>query len=175
MVEGLLELELWLLFILTYFTMVLTYLLPTTHPPPHNTNHTTHPRRSLPSLNSDLLSEDPDVASQQRRQGYTLYDEKPNFRRPGATGTWSDEEYGLPGFQWMYLRMKSFQRFTETWAMLERMAVAGLFDAGQICSPVRAEGSDKPAGLRVVSLGGGPGYEILAYQWFCEYEPKPNY
>ena len=33
-------------------------------------------------------------------------------------GTWSDEEYGLAGFQWMYLRLKSFQRFTETWATL---------------------------------------------------------
>jgi hypothetical protein len=27
----------------------------------------------------------------------------------------------------MYLRLKSFQRFTETWALLERCAAAGLF------------------------------------------------
>ena len=27
----------------------------------------------------------------------------------GVVGTWSDEEYGLAGFQWMYLRYKSFQ------------------------------------------------------------------
>lgn len=36
---------------------------------------------------------------------------------PGVqVGTWSDEEYGMVGFQWMYLRFKSFQRFTETCA-----------------------------------------------------------
>eukprot|EP00962_Isochrysis_galbana_P022269 scaffold6631_cov90-Isochrysis_galbana.AAC.1 len=34
----------------------------------------------------------------------------------GRVGTWSDEEYGMVGFQWMYLRFKSFQRFTETCA-----------------------------------------------------------
>ena len=58
----------------------------------------------------------------------------------------------------MYLRLKSFQRFTETWAMLERCGAAGLFESGGFAS--------KGGGLRVVSLGGGPGYELLAYDWF---------
>eukprot|EP01052_Picozoa_sp_SAG31_P012906 SAG31_NODE_764_length_12262_cov_26.578887_12_plen_119_part_00 len=69
---------------------------------------------------------------QQRAEGYALYEEKPNLRRKGKStaenadggnvgcGTWSDAEYGLAGFQWMYLRLKSFQRFTETWALLDR-------------------------------------------------------
>eukprot|EP01043_Picozoa_sp_COSAG02_P083987 COSAG02_NODE_21896_length_771_cov_0.761905_3_plen_104_part_01 len=98
-------------------------------------------------------------AAQQRSEGYALYEEKPNLRRRDRKqiGTWSDEEYGLAGFQWMYdkrvtlclvslrprsetthcactaissvctvkcryLRLKSFQRFTETWALLERCA-----------------------------------------------------
>ena len=60
--------------------------------------------------------------------------------------------YGLAGFQWMYLRLKSFQRFTETWALLERCAAAGLFQSrgeGGIFAPT-APGEGRP--LRVVSL-----------------------
>ena len=59
--------------------------------------------------------------------------------------------YGLAGFQWMYLRLKSFQRFTETWALLERCAAAGLFQPrgeGGIFAPT-APGEGRP--LRVVS------------------------
>ena len=59
--------------------------------------------------------------------------------------------YGLAGFQWMYLRLKSFQRFTETWALLERCAAAGLFQSrgeGGIFAPT-APGEGRP--LRVVS------------------------
>jgi hypothetical protein len=43
-------------------------------------------------------------AAQQRSEGYALYEEKPNLRRRDRKqiGTWSDEEYGLAGFQWMY-------------------------------------------------------------------------
>ncbi|KAJ1462801.1 hypothetical protein M885DRAFT_165253 [Pelagophyceae sp. CCMP2097] len=113
--------------------------------------------------NAVLFSDDAEEANRQRAEGYALYEEKPNLRRVGTEiGTWSDGEYGLPGFQWMYLRLKSFQRFTETWALLERCAAAGLFDAdASLC--LGGRGADK---LRVVSLGGGPGYELLAYDWF---------
>ena len=51
----------------------------------------------------------------------------------------------------MYLRLKSFQRFTETWALLERCAAAGLFQPrgeGGIFAPT-APGEGRP--LRVVS------------------------
>ena len=87
--------------------------------------------------------------ARQRAEGYALYEEKPNLRRNGTT--WSDAEYGLPGFQWMYLRMKSWQRFTETWACLERCARGGLFD----------EGACLMSSSRVVSIGGGPGKDGL--------------
>jgi hypothetical protein len=30
--------------------------------------------------------------------------------------------------QWMYLTLKSWQRFTETWALLERATRLGLFE-----------------------------------------------
>jgi hypothetical protein len=68
--------------------------------------------------------------------------------------TWSYDEYGHPGLQLFYLKLKSWQRFTETYALLERAAMRGLFDA-----PL-PEG--RP--LRVAALGGGPGYELLAAQ-----------
>ena len=64
----------------------------------------------------------------------------------------------------MYLRLKSYQRFTETWAALERCAHAGLFDAGGVLGDA----------TRVVSLGGGPGYELLAYDYFRRYWRSPD-
>ena len=110
--------------------------------------------------NKELFVGDKESQAKQRAEGYALYEEKPTLRRRGSEiGTWSDREYSLPGFQWMYLRMKSWQRFTETWACLERCAHAGLFDSGGCL--YEAE--------RVVSIGGGPGYELLAYDYFREY------
>ena len=40
--------------------------------------------------------------------------------RNSNKGTWSDDEYAHPGMQAVYLRLKSFQRFTESWALFER-------------------------------------------------------
>lgn len=71
--------------------------------------------------NAALFDADPDEQKKERAEGYALYEEKPNLRRKGKStaedadggnvgcGTWSDAEYGLAGFQWMYLRLKSFQ------------------------------------------------------------------
>ena len=56
--------------------------------------------------------------------------------------------------QRQYLRLKSFQRFTETWALLERAAACGLFDDAD------EDAGTFGAGTRVVSLGGGPGFEV---------------
>ena len=116
----------------------------------------------LLARNKGLFEGDAESQARQRAEGYALYEEKPNLRRghqTGEIGTWSDKEYSLPGFQWMYLRMKSWQRFTETWACLERCAHAGLFDAGGSLHEAK----------RVISIGGGPGYELLAYDYFREY------
>ena len=144
--------------------------------------------------------------ARQRQEGYALYEEKPTLQKghhgggypsnshsSGASastgagfvrplGTWSDAEYALPGFQWMYLRLKSFQRFAETWALLERCAAGGLFLPGaplhNCCatSSFTSSPSSAPAAapaaapsslpVKVVSLGGGPGYELLAADWF---------
>mmetsp|Transcript_25549 Transcript_25549/g.31420 ORF Transcript_25549/g.31420 Transcript_25549/m.31420 type:complete len:332 (-) Transcript_25549:43-1038(-) len=58
--------------------------------------------------------------------GEALYEVKPCLKAYGET--WSQEEYGHPGFQRIYIKLKSFQRFTETWATLERCFADGLFD-----------------------------------------------
>ena len=88
-------------------------------------------------------------------EGERLYVEKPTLRGDQNV-TWSYDEYGHPGLQLYYLKLKSWQRFTETYALLERAHRRGLFDA-----PL-PEG--RP--LRVAALGGGPGYELLAAQRF---------
>ena len=92
-----------------------------------------------------------------------MYVDKPTYHRTRRLGlhgdgehvTWSQEEYGMPGLQRTYLEMKSYQRFTEMWSLLERAHLYGLFD------------NVKPdQNLRVASLGGGPGFELLAFQEF---------
>lgn len=76
---------------------------------------------------------------------------KPNLRTKGFT--WSQEEYSHHGFQRWYLHFKSFQRFTETWAILERSLSAGVLDLTKRY-------------LKVASIGGGPGFELLAFKLF---------
>lgn len=89
------------------------------------------------------------------RIGKGLYAHKPTLRTKGVT--WSTEEYSHPGLQRMYLRMKSIQRFTEIWALLERADAIGTFDWIY----------EKGAGaVRVAAVGGGPGYELLAARIF---------
>jgi hypothetical protein len=151
--------------------------------------------RGLVATNKTLLARNeqcfaglaaPEVA-RLRQQGYALYEEKPTLQKGhggggasnshggGASsllrsgwarplGTWSDAEYALPGFQWMYLRLKSFQRFAETWALLERCAAGGLF------LPGAALHTGSSNAVKVVSLGGGPGFELLAADWFLRLE-----
>ena len=98
------------------------------------------------------------------REGERLYVEKPTLRGD-ANVTWSFEEYGHPGLQLYYLKLKSWQRFTETYALMERAGRRGLFDA-----PL-PEG--RP--LRVASIGGGPGYELLAAQrYLCGEKGVPS-
>ncbi|KAL7541719.1 hypothetical protein ACHAXR_011153 [Thalassiosira sp. AJA248-18] len=93
------------------------------------------------------------------RIGQGLYAHKPTLRTKGVT--WSTEEYSHPGLQRMYLRMKSIQRFTEIWCLLERSAAIGVFD--------EFFERNKEAGttvLRIAAVGGGPGYELLATKLF---------
>jgi len=135
--------------------------------------------RTMLELNSAMFDPDEEAAKKQKEHGYELYEEKPtlrsNSKRVGAdgeshtVGTWSNEEYGLVGFQWMYLRFKSYQRFSETWALLERCALAGLFNDFLSAAAASAKTGGDRLTLRFVSLGGGPGFELLAVEFFMRY------
>mmetsp|Transcript_929 Transcript_929/g.3515 ORF Transcript_929/g.3515 Transcript_929/m.3515 type:complete len:305 (+) Transcript_929:399-1313(+) len=111
---------------------------------------------ALRNRNRELLEEAGDT-DRLVREGEHLYVNKPTLRGDENV-TWSFEEYGHPGLQLYYIRLKSWQRFTETYALLERANLRGLFDL----HPTPPEG--RP--LRVASLGGGPGYELLALKEF---------
>lgn len=78
-------------------------------------------------------------------RGEELYGDKPNLK---VNVTWSQREYDDLGLQYYYLRYKSIQRFTEAYNMYTR------------AKPV------VPRLGRVVSLGGGPGYELVAANEF---------
>ena len=76
----------------------------------------------LISLTESLREVDPALKS----QGESIYAQKPSL---GANGvTWSQENYAHLGLQ-LECRLKSFQRFTETFAALERAYNAGIFGA----------------------------------------------
>jgi len=81
-------------------------------------------------------------------EGKKIYCEKMALTK--GKGTWSAEEYAHPGFQRMYLHIKSFRGLTETWSLLERAQAEGLFDVHR--------DSDSP--IRIASICGGPGYEL---------------
>ena len=96
------------------------------------------------------------------REGEQLYAEKPTLR--GEAGvTWSDAEYAHRGLQRQYLRFKSFQRFTETYSLVERASARGLFQ--RALPPPGPDGAPSRA-ARIASIGGGPGYELLALREF---------
>jgi hypothetical protein len=97
-------------------------------------------------------------------EGKQIYSEKKHLIAgvPGQPKvTWSQDEYAHPGMQIMYLKLKSFQRFTETWAMLERSARLGLFDVHR-----NQQFQQQTKSVRVISIGGGPGYELISYERF---------
>lgn len=112
-----------------------------------------------------------------RRAGTEIYAKKPNIKEKDVT--WSQEEYRHAGLQREYCKFKSVQRFTETWACLERARYAGVFE-----DLVRAEEEDGDGGgasgeggtkrrlVRVASLGGGPGFELVAVrEFFAQWYP----
>ena len=121
-------------------------------------------KRNMEIIQSSITSSGgSNTIEQVVKDGRKMYVDKPTYHRTRRLGlhgdgehvTWSQEEYGMPGLQRTYLEMKSYQRFTEMWSLLERAHLYGLFD------------NVKPdQNLRVASLGGGPGFELLAFQEF---------
>lgn len=86
-------------------------------------------------------------------RGYRIYTTKAINKR---YGTWSNIQYSDPGFVYVYFRIKSVQRFTEIWNMLERAHIMNILP--QIIQKVN----------RIVSIGGGPGIELYAIDTFIK-------
>ena len=97
-------------------------------------------------------------------EGQRIYARKPNMGEHDVT--WSQAEYAHLGLQKEYIRYKSVQRLTEAWACLQRAKRAGLFFELDE-TPLRTNETPSVP-LRWVSLGGGPGFELLAVKWFIE-------
>jgi hypothetical protein len=108
-------------------------------------------------------NDDDDATDVIIRIGQGLYAHKPTLRTRGVT--WSTEEYSHPGLQRMYLRMKSIQRFTEIWSLLERAKALGVFHdifAGRNEEEEEGNGGErerltKENVIRIAAIGGGPG------------------
>ena len=82
-------------------------------------------------------------------EGFEIYDKKPS-KSKGIT--WSDEEYEHLGFLYVYIKIKSVQRFTEMYNLFVRAHNLGYMkDVKSICS-----------------IGGGPGFELYAAKVFYD-------
>lgn len=99
-------------------------------------------------------------------EGQQIYARKPNMGEHDVT--WSQREYGHLGLQKEYIRYKSVQRLTEAWACLQRARHAGVFASLDAEMARAGTGTIKRPFLRWASLGGGPGFELLAVKWFFE-------
>eukprot|EP00900_Chrysochromulina_parva_P024422 jgi/Chrpa1/6613/Chrysochromulina_OHIO_Genome00003637-RA len=88
------------------------------------------------------------------RHGEALYVDKPTMKSSRGKGTWSDDEYAHPGLQAIYLRLKSLQRFTESWALYERAARCGVLDR-YLTRPGGAGAGAGAAGGAATGVGAG--------------------
>jgi len=97
-------------------------------------------------------------------EGERLYVQWKNMLAKGRESKWSDRDSAHPGFQRMYLHLKSIQALAETWTMLERIDASGLF--------IKLA-QDTPKKVHVLNLFGGPSYELFAMeQYFAKFFPK---
>lgn len=101
------------------------------------------------------------LSAEELAKGESIYRNQPSRSVTGQRGhalsaTWSMDEYNDKGFQYHYIKNKSIQRYTETYDMLQ-MAYN---DGWRLPCPM--------AEVKVISVGGGPGFELLAFKDFCE-------
>ena len=130
-------------------------------------------------------------------KGREIYARKPAIKNEDVT--WSQEEYADLGLIFEYCRYKSIQRLTEAWSTFEKAKKKRLFEFVDRKVQLMDERREKPREtneydtdavfdatkededegdkvfLRVASLGGGPGFELLAFKWFIEYAFRANY
>ena len=99
-------------------------------------------------------------------EGERIYAQKPNLGMNGIT--WSQENYSHLGLQAEYMRLKSIQRFTEMYSALERAHNCG--GLVKLLNQPGRLGSE----LCVASLGGGPGFELVALRTFAREHLKAS-
>ena len=99
--------------------------------------------------------------------GYKLYKKKPSKMDVHAdtdrSPTWKSYEYEHLGLQFLYVRLKGLQRFVETYSLLQRMYNSGILNP--IIDRLTNCGKDP---IRVISVGGGPGFELYAIRVFLQ-------
>ena len=83
------------------------------------------------------------------KKGLDIYIKKNN---KNSKRTWTEQEYKHPGFQYHYLFYKSLQRYTEVYNLCVLAFNKGLIPNKKL--------------IKVVALGGGPGFELLAFRDF---------
>lgn len=99
------------------------------------------------------------------KEGSLIYNNKINLKQK-KLGTWSIEEYKHLGLMYFYIKIKSFQRFTENWSILEK--------GNKLQPSVFEELKDKSISINVASIGGGPGFELLAFKYFFNFHKNYN-
>ena len=86
------------------------------------------------------------------KRGKYIYSSKSSLKTSSVT--WSEDEYNNYGLQAYYLKLKSFQRFVESWSLLER------------CDSLKPQLFIERNNLVICSIGGGPGFECIAFEKF---------
>lgn len=94
-------------------------------------------------------------------EGKNIYVQKQNKNVLKKVGTWSISEYKHLGMLHLYMKIKSFQRFTENWTMIEK--------ADQLFPSLFKKISGT---LNVASIGGGPGFELVAFEEYFNHNTK---
>lgn len=99
------------------------------------------------------------------KEGQEIYSRKPN--KISNSVTWSQEEFQHIGFLKQYLQLKSIQRFAEAYSQYDRAYNLGCFQHYQ--DREKSTPADMtPKTIRIVSLGGGPAYELVAFRLFMK-------
>ena len=107
--------------------------------------------KKMLSLNKQLIENKGLNYHKTIKKGKMIYKSKVNLK--SSSVTWSESEYNNLGLQSYYLKLKSFQRFVECWSLLER--------CGSLNPPIFINQD-----INVCSIGGGPGFECIAFENF---------
>ena len=87
--------------------------------------------------------------------------EKHNKNVQKKVGTWSIDEYKHLGMLHLYIKIKSFQRFTENFSIFEK--------ADQLTPSLFKNINND---INVASIGGGPGFELVAFDFYFKHNSK---